>query len=166
MYLPSRRFAGGARSAIDLRFLVSTAGIAEFLVVIIWSARSCLCFLSRSCLTCSEPSMSTANISSAFFSDMMPLIPCQTSATTYPSRQCTYPEMSSCRTLSRPLSISVTSTFLRHAFFPFLDGCLYCCGAFASSAMFATRLSEVGSRLTVSGQTATEVQWRKSWRKS
>lgn len=29
---------------------------------------------------------------------------------------------------SRPFSISVTSTFLRQAFFPFLDGCLYCAG--------------------------------------
>lgn len=37
--------------------------------------------------------------------------------------------MTSSRTCSSPFWTSVTSTFLRQAFFPFLDGCLCCCGA-------------------------------------
>ena len=73
--------------------------------------------------------MSTAKSSSAVFSERIPLRWLSQSRTSQGIRFLSYPCITSSRTFSSPVCTSLTSTFLRQAFFPFLDGCLCCCGA-------------------------------------
>lgn len=76
----------------------------------------------------SEPVVSTVKRVSEAFSATMPLI-WGISPARLLKGEAYYPLITSSLASSSPFCTSETSTFFLHAFFPFREGCLCCCGA-------------------------------------